>query len=496
MNKSLFLITLFIFCLGLFCINCSPDNDIWARLIAGRYIFENHSVPLNDFLSYTPTHIWYDHEWGASLIFYTIYKYLGVSGLVLTKGFLVFITMFLCFKTIELRQPKTTDGYNILYYVIMIIAMLTSLGTTVRCLLFTCIFFSLFLYILERARLDKNKSLFFLPVIMLFWCNIHGGCISGLGLIILYCAGELLNKKSIKKYIYSFIGCLPVLFINPYGPEYVKFIFNAALMKRSYIAEWQSPFILYYKNSYIFYKLYLVIMPIIGIINILKNKMSYKDLDKTKIIVIMATIYLSVSSIRNIPFFIISAGVFLYNDFHSLCSIIKNKTFNLFKNTAIYFLLLIITLPPLIAKKEIRITETKYPRYAVEFIKINNLNGNLFINFDWGSYAAYKLYPNNKIVMDGRYEEVYYPELLNDLKNFHLVKKDWYKIIREYPTDVMILEKIYPVFEKIKNHPDWELVFENNLSGVFVPKSKLKDKYIYPSALDKYYNDNLFKTNF
>ena len=150
---------------------------------------------------------------------------------------------------------------------------------------------------------------------------------------------------------------------------------------------------------------------------------------------------------------------------------------------------------PLI-KKEISINSTAYPRFAVEFIDINNLHGNLFINFDWGSYAAYKLFPKNLIVMDGRYEEVYNPNLLNELKNFHLVKNDWYKIIRDYKTDVMVIEKKYPVYNKIKNHEDWKLVFENNLSGVFVPKDKVKEQYLMPIPNDEYYNKTLFNKNF
>ncbi len=495
MNRIVFIITLLIFCCGQCCINSTPDNDLWARLIAGGYIFENHCVPLKDFLSYTPTHTWYDHEWGASLIFYCILKYFGNSGLILLQGILTFFTLFFCYKTIDLRPPKTTISYNILYYAIIFFAIQKSLGATIRCLLFTCLFFTMFLYILERARQDKNKSLYLLPILMLFWCNIHGGCLSGLGLIILYCAGEFLNKNSIKKYIYTLFGCIPVLFINPYGISYVIFLFKAALMKRTYITEWKSPFINYYKYSYPLYKIYLFVMPITGIINIIKNKLSYKQIDKTKILVLLTTMFLSIISIRHIPFFVISAGIFLYDDFYSIFNFTKNKTVILFKNVIIYFLIIILSLPPLIAKKEIRITETKYPRFAIEFIKINNIKGNLFINFDWGSYAAYKLYPNNKIVMDGRYEEVYYPELLNDLKNFHLVKNDWYKIIREYKTDVMIIEKEYPVYEKMKNHADWELVFENNLSGVFIPKKDIKDKYLYPIVNDEYYNKTIFSTN-
>ena len=59
----------------------------------------------------------------------------------------------------------------------------------------------------------------------------------------------------------------------------------------------------------------------------------------------------------------------------------------------------------------------------------------------------------------------------------------------------MIIEKEYPVYEKMKNHADWELVFENNLSGVFIPKKDIKDKYLYPIVNDEYYNKTIFSTN-
>ena len=43
----------------------SYDNDLWARLIAGMGVFEGGHVLTQDFLSFTPVHTWWDHEWGA-----------------------------------------------------------------------------------------------------------------------------------------------------------------------------------------------------------------------------------------------------------------------------------------------------------------------------------------------------------------------------------------------------------------------------------------------
>ncbi len=506
--KLLFIFSIIIFCIGLNCINCVPDNDLWARLTAGEYICENLAILKHDIFSYTPTHIWYDHEWGSSVVFYLIFKYFGVDGLILLKGILTGLTFFVCFKTVELRKPKFSVSYNILYFAAMFLALNKSLGSVVRCLLFTCLFFSLFLYILEKSRTGNNKILIILPIIMLLWANMHGGCISGLGLIVLYCIGEFLNKKDIKKYVITLFLCLIVLFINPYGIEYVKFLFLAASMERDLITEWTSPFNQFYLKDYIKYKLYLVFIILTQIAYFIKTKMKYANLDKTKFIIIITTIYLSVTHIRHIPFFVFSAGTLLYDEFYYLFNTSINyikdklkikkdfKNLIVLKEVAVYFFVLILSFPNVIAKKEISINSTAYPRFAVEFIDINNLHGNLFINFDWGSYAAYKLFPKNLIVMDGRYEEVYNPNLLNELKNFHLVKNDWYKIIRDYKTDVMVIEKKYPVYNKIKNHEDWKLVFENNLSGVFVPKDKVKEQYLMPIPNDEYYNKTLFNKNF
>ena len=510
MKKTLFIITLFIFCIGMCCQYNYPDNDLWARLIAGGYIVENLNILKYDFLSYTPTHPWYDHEWGASVFFYLALKYFGNNGLIILRGLLAALTIFICFKTVELRKPKSTTAYNILYFAVMFLVVLKSIGPIIRCLLFTCLFFAIFIYILERARLGNKKTLILLPLLMILWSNIHGGCMSGIGILGIYTVGEFLNKKSFKEYIYTLLGCLAALFINPYGFEYVKFLFFATTMNREYITEWTSPFHPQYLSSYMRYKIYLIVMVFTQIIYLIKNKINYVKMDKTKILLVILMICLSVTHIRHQTFFILTVGTLLYDEFYSVFNNavdfirkklrIDNKEFIsnicLIKEITVYFLLFIISFPYLISSnKEIRITETEYPRYAVEFIKINNITGNLFINFDWGSYAAYKLYPNNLIVMDGRYEEVYNPNLLMDLKNFHILKNDWYKIIRDYKTDVMIIETKYPVYKKMLEHPDWKLIFENNLSGVFVPINNVKDTYIYPSVDNKHYNNTLFSTN-
>ena len=69
-----------------------------------------------DFLSYTPTHPWYDHEWGSSVVFYLFKELMGHTGLLILQIILIFLTMFILVKTVKLRYQDKCDYKNILIY--------------------------------------------------------------------------------------------------------------------------------------------------------------------------------------------------------------------------------------------------------------------------------------------------------------------------------------------------------------------------------------------
>ena len=73
-NKYCMYLLIALFALLLSCLSKDYDYDLYARLIVGEHFFSTGWISYKDFLSYTPTHTWYDHEWGASLIFYAFFK--------------------------------------------------------------------------------------------------------------------------------------------------------------------------------------------------------------------------------------------------------------------------------------------------------------------------------------------------------------------------------------------------------------------------------------
>ena len=454
----LFLITLFLLILAFSMSATHFDFDLWARLIAGMGVINGGHVLTEDFLSYTPVHTWWDHEWGAGVIFYAFLKFLGPYSLIILQALMLFLIFFTISKIVKLRTNETP--YNILFYFFTLMAVMDNLNNPIRCHMFSFLFFTIFIYILEKVRQGNNKLLFIIPFMTILWNNIHGGVVSGLGLIGMYALGEFLNKKSYLKYIYTLIVSLLTLIINPWGYKYIQFLFMANTMQRPYIIEWWGLFSKYYFLKQIKFKLFMFASIAIESTTIYKNiklqkiKTWYEKADKVKYIILLATLYLAISHVKLLPFFAIATICFVYEDFYNL---IKNIEFPKWKDKIIYIAILSISIFTFLIKDfSIPVGMNVYPIKEVEFIKLNKLKGNILSNFGFGSYISYKLYPNNLIYMDGRYEEVYYDYMVPVLKEFFLAYPNWKQLITYFPPDIMILEKSYPIYNVINKSNDWQ----------------------------------------
>jgi hypothetical protein len=482
MRAFIFYLTLFLLILAYSMSSNNYDFDLWARLIAGMGFVDGGHVLTQDFLSYTPVHTWWDHEWGAGVIFYLFLKYFGGYSLIILQTALIFGIFFTASKIVKLRT--NICPYNIILPFFALMAVMSNLNAPIRCHLFSFLLFTVFIYIFENVRKGKDKLLILIPIITLFWNNIHGGIVAGLGLTFMYALGEFLNKKPFKKYLITLaISCI-VLFINPWGFDYIKFLLMANTMPRPEIVEWWSIFSKFYLFKYLIFKVFMLAICTIEII----QRKKWEEMDKVKCIVLLATLYLSISHAKLIPFFAITSVCFVYEDFYKVIPQLKEKL--------VCGILIFVSIFTLCIKDfAIPVGIDVFPVKEVEFIKLNNLNGKILTNFGSGSYVSYKLYPNNKIFMDGRYEEVYYDYMVPMLKEFFLTNPHWHEILTYFPPDVMILEKYYPIYNKLKNGNEWKAVYEGKTFGVFLPTTKANRKFIQPTDDIKYYQKTLFDTN-
>lgn len=514
----LFYISLFLYVSALSVAAKVIDFDFWARIVVGKTFFQTGKLLSFDFQSFGPTREWFDHEWGASLIFYSVLDKFGDWGILLFKTIILFLVFFIITRIILLRRRHKNPDYkesfsmapfNILFFMFLIQSIMDVSFSTIRCQMITFLFFMIWFYTLEKVRLEGNfRLLWILPSTMLLWSNIHGGCFTGLGLLFIYAVGEFLNKKPYKPYIIAFLISILVMFINPYGLKYVYFLFYAITLKRPNITEWQPLFSSIHLFSFLKYKIWALLIMLISGFYLVKKYLNtpcsdkfyrlknfYNSLDKTKALVLIIMLILSIKTLRLTPFFAFSAGAFLYDDIYN--KIFNKKLPNVLNNLKeiILFFLILISFLYTTKKWGIETSLYKYPYIEAEYLKINNLKGNLLANFHFGSYLAYKLYPDNFIFMDGRYEETYEPELLLKLKNIY-VSNNWKKELDSYHIDYIIAEKSYPDFvSRLKADKDWNLAIESKDYALFLNKNIKPETRKQPPLDIKYYQKQKWDTN-
>ena len=141
-----------------------------------------------------------------------------------------------------------------------------------------------------------------------------------------------------------------------------------------------------------------------------------------------------------------------------------------------------------------KVSENFYPVNSVEFIKQNNLKGNIFTNFHTASYVIYKLYPDNYIFMDGRYEETYDNSLINEMGKFFL-SEDYKSFLNKYHFDILIMDKTYPkIIEILKTDSDWFLAYDEKAFCVFLPAKLKQNNFIFPKKSSLDFNREKFET--
>jgi hypothetical protein len=118
---------------------------------------------------------------------------------------------------------------------------------------------------------------------------------------------------------------------------------------------------------------------------------------------------------------------------------------------------------------------------ALDFVIKNNLRGPIFNNFDIGSYVAYRLYPKEKVFVDGRpeaypaqfFQNIYIPMQMS-AENFNQADSLYkFNLIIFSHTDATPWAQNF-LSEIVKN-PEYRLVYLDSYAIVFVKKSKFPD---------------------
>lgn len=493
LNKNIiFYVIFFIFCLALSTIQDKLDFDLFSRLIMGKHVIQTGYVMYNDIVSYTPCHMWIDHEWLSSSILYLVLTIFGPVGLTCLKALLIFLSIALINFNI-INKNKTYD-YKILYTLI-ITAFFFHFETfgSLRCQTFTYIFYPILIYLLEKQRQNENsKAIWFIPLLSVVWLNFHGASMYAFGIIFLYGISQILNKQPFKKYFIVLILNALVYFINPWGVDLISFLFTAISTDRQYIGEWQW--------SYEYFQFISVF--VIYIYGFIKQRMNNVKFDYTKLLILLATFLVALRYIKFNPMFMITCAIFVYEDFKILLDdinkFLKNKLYILN-----YLILAFMVGFSIFAftKYDIKTNYYKnsiqnYPIKPLSFLNNNHIEGKVFAPYYSGAFIAYKNYPKMKIYMDGRQEQVYTYDIFRKQMEFLFLKSyDAIKVLQEYEPDIILIDRAWMANEYLYKYQNYfKLAYEDDKYLIYLGPNAQKFGYHMNKENENYNIENFFKT--
>ena len=468
--------------------------DLWWHLRTGQYIVSQKVFPYRNIFSHSaPSHFWIAYSWLTEIIFYYV-SIIGFNWLLILKTCLMLSTFVIVFKT---TYESSYKNFNLSIVITLLMAFVSSSSWVMRPQLFSFLFTAFFVYILHKFESNgEKKILWFIPLIMLFWVNLHVYFVIGFFLVLVHLLGSAFRswflsgenkEEEIKKrkVLFKIIAVsLFVCLINPYTYRIFWEVIRlfGQHWARENITELQSPN--FHSIIPMFFEIMLFLL--IFSLSVAKKRPSFVEL-----VLFSAFTYQAFYSLRDLPFWAIVMapmlgrylGEFLIY-FKKSKNLVQNKiqidvsenfidkflkkTYPFINGFLLVLLIGVIGCSFLKNKKFESCVDIKYfPLGAVEFIKENNLPGRMFNSFNWGGYLIYSLYPEWKVSIDGR-TQAYGDKFLTDYSAIWELSMGWEKRFKEHKINFILWPAKTPLTEIFLLINDWKLIYFDEVAVIFI----------------------------
>lgn len=467
------------------------DPDLGWHLRVGHDLLTKEIFPRFDIYSHSyPGFPWIDHEWFLEAITYLLYTNFGFTALAV-----IFALIILSIFGLHLYTAKKIFKINnlLLLIIFFLAANIILSYASIRMQIFSWLMFSLLLVILLSYHYLQNKKvIYFIPLLMFVWTNLHGSF--PLGLLLILLVGLFPRDK---KLLLMFLISSLTTIINPYGLQLWQEFFKVAgdSYAKSHIMEWTNLFA--YPISILDF-LYLLVICLAVYVSNKKINLGY--------FIFLAMMFFSaILSKRNLPvlvFFSLPFVLYFLNDYIKKNALLKslssprNLTFILSIPALAYLIAMImvfINLKGQIFDPLKNRYNSNYPSLAIEFLKNNPQTGNLLNPLDWGGYLLWKMPENFKVFFDGRMSNWQYNHksiLINDNEIF-FGGDQWETELAKYQINTILIASKSDFART--GEPDWfnKLIFKKSLANPELAKNKLLDKLNSSANWQKIYEDNV-----
>ncbi len=500
----LFILLLFSLTIGVLAPRLLGDAGTGWHIRNGDLMLRTGAITRKDPFSATMNgQPWYAWEWLFDAAIARLHQWAGLNGVVLLPALIISATFALTFR-LSLRRGGSLP--------ITLLLLVLALGASAIHLFARPHVFSWLLAVIWFHLLDssenaiepaKDRSLFWLPVIMLFWVNVHGGFVLGFALCGIYLMAGCIrlwhtkssaDRQSIRAWIsrLSLVSAVAFLagLINPFGYKLYTHVYQylSDRFLMNHIDEFRSPDF-HGLAQQCFAALLLIAMAALAVTG--------KKLRASELLVLIFAAYSGLYASRNLPVSSLWMTLILAPVLsHALRSASENvsipsgtrrllSAFNAFSArigrsesglrghlwpvVAVLAGLLLVAHQGRMGPSQImhaQFDAQRFPVAALNEIQRRGIHDPLFSEDYWGGYLIYRLYPQNRVYVDDRHD-FYGDTFLKRYLRIIRVEPGWEAALKEVNPNYILLTRESTLSNVLKEVPQWKVVYEDETATLF-----------------------------
>jgi hypothetical protein len=481
------------------------DADTGWHIRTGEWIIQHRAVPTHDLFSFTkPNQSWFAWEWGWDVLFAAVHSVAGLGGV----GLVSTLVLSLFSVGLFLLLRRVSNNHVISFFVTVIAVCASSVHWLARPHLFSMLFAVVLLHLLQTADDGNKKALYFTPLLLAVWTNIHGGFVAGLLILFCHAFGLTLSEllagppqqlysvfAKTRPYWLAFLLGLGATFLNPYGwhlhQHVYRYLTDEDLLSR--ISEFQS--MSFHAPSAMLFEVMLVLASFAAF-----WKLQSRQIAPALAILVWA--HFALLSARHIPLFLVVAAapvaalldhaiqrlrhVAVLSDAAATAAEICEELAAMERPGRLHVLsaAAVVLLAFLFAAGKEPFTPQfdadSFPAQAVPFLQARAAS-RVYTYDQWGDYLIYRLYPAQRVFFDGR-SDFYGIEFVKINQRITAADYDWKKLLRSYGIEMVILKPDAPLSAVLKITPGSKVLFDDGkvivfqIDGIYQPQGRASAK--------------------
>lgn len=202
------------------------ETDFWWHLSAGQRVFE-HGLELKDPYSFTyPGQEWIRVDWLFQVCSWLVYTTGGLTGLLMVRSLLFLVTGGLL--GVALYRGGLSPSRC--WMLVLLTSSIWSESVALRPATVSIFFTVALMFLLEELRRGHHRWARVLPILMVFWFNIHVAALAGCLIIGLYALAEYPGSRA-RYWLWLPPLSFLALFLNPQGWRTVYLPIHFLLVK-------------------------------------------------------------------------------------------------------------------------------------------------------------------------------------------------------------------------------------------------------------------------